>query len=406
MKNKKIIYKNFIQKKHLNSNLYKNLKTKYLKNLSNIHKNLDMEKDVFHSLSKKFKFNFKAKDLKKFKKYNRIVLIGMGGSILGSEAIYAFLKKKIKKDFHFFDNLDEDKLSSFKKDYNINQTLFLIISKSGETLETLSNLLAFKIVKKNSKNLIIITEKNDKSLHLLSRKMKFHFVEHKKYIGGRYSVLSEVGMLPAYLMGLPINNLRKNILVHLKKNKNKIFLKDSAVKLANILLRGKIKNLILFNYVPKLDKFLSWYQQIIAESLGKKGKGFLPTISQAPKDHHSLLQLYLDGPRDKLFYVLSSDLTSDKKINSNKLDKEFKYLNNKSLNQIKNAQKNSFLQNLKKKQIPFREFKIRSNDEQTLGELFSYFIIETAIVGKLININPFDQPAVENLKKATKKELF
>ena len=236
--------------------------------------------------------------------------------------------------------------------------------------------------------------------------MKFHFVEHKKYIGGRYSVLSEVGMLPAYLMGLPINNLRKNILVHLKKNKNKIFLKDSAVKLANILLRGKIKNLILFNYVPKLDKFLSWYQQIIAESLGKKGKGFLPTISQAPKDHHILLQLYLDGPRDKLFYVLSSDLTSDKKINSNKLDKEFKYLNNKSLNQIKNAQKNSFLQNLKKKQIPFREFKIRSNDEQTLGELFSYFIIETAIVGKLININPFDQPAVESLKKATKKELF
>lgn len=406
MKNKKIIYKNFIQNKHLNSNLYKNLRIKYNKSLSDINKYQDIEKDIFHSFSKKFKYNFKIKDLNKFKKYKRIVLIGMGGSILGAEAIYGFLKTKIKKDFHFFDNIDEDKLIFFKKSYNLNETLFVIISKSGETLETLSNLLTLKIVKKNSKNLIIITEKNNKYLYLLSKRMNFYLVEHKKYIGGRFSVLSEVGMLPAYLMGLQISRIRKNILVHQKNKKNKMFLKDSSIKLASILLRKKIKNLILFNYEPKLDKFLYWCQQIIAESLGKKGKGLLPTISQAPKDHHSLLQLYLDGPRDKLFYVLSSEPVSGNKINVNKLDKQFRYLNNKSLNQIKIAQKNAFLKNLKEKKIPFKEIKIRSINEQTLGELFSYFIIETALVGKLINVNPFDQPAVDQVKKDTRKELI
>ena len=116
-------------------------------------------------------------------------------------------------------------------------------------------------------------------------------------------MLSEFVILPAYLMGLKISNLIKNILVHFNK-KNKLFLKDSAVKLANIILRKKIKSLILFNYEPKLEKFLYWYQQLIAESLGKEGIGLLPVISPAPKDHHSLLQLYLDGPKDKLFYIL------------------------------------------------------------------------------------------------------
>ena len=157
MKNKKIIYKNFIQKKHINSNLNKNLKSKLNRILIDIYNSQNIHKDVFHSLSKKFRLNFKEKDLIKFKKYNKIILVGMGGSILGSEAIYSFLKQKIKKDFHFFDNLDEDKLNFFKKNFSLNKALFIVISKSGETLETLSNLLALKILNKNSKNLIVIT---------------------------------------------------------------------------------------------------------------------------------------------------------------------------------------------------------------------------------------------------------
>ena len=212
-------------------------------------------------------------------------------------------------------------------------------------------------------------------------------------------------MLPAYLMGLQINNLRKNLLVHFNKRKNKIFLKDSTIKLSCIFLRKKIKNLIFFNYEPKLDNFLYWYQQLVAESLGKKGKGFLPVISSAPKDHHSLLQLYLDGPKDKLFYIFSNTQDYGSKIRTNKLNKELKYLNNKSLSKIKNAQKNAFIQILKRKNIPFREFQIGGYNEETLGELFSYFSIETALIGHIVNINPFDQPAVEQIKKITKQQL-
>lgn len=403
MKNKKIIYKNTIHKKYLNSKVIKKLNNEFKENIKIIINNLDEVKNVFHSLSKKYKFNFKTKDINKFKKYKTIVIIGMGGSILGSEAIYFFLKEKIKKNFLFLNDIDENKIRSLKKK-NLSKLLFVIISKSGNTIETLSNFLALKIVKKNSKNIIIISEKNKNSLYSLSQKMNIKHIEHKDYIGGRYSVLSEVGIVPAHLMGLNINKLRQNIISHFKAGRNK-FLRDSTTKLANLFIKKKIRNIILFNYAPKLDKFLCWNQQLIAESLGKKGKGFLPIISKAPKDHHSLLQLYLDGPRDKIFYIFSVDDNSSTKINSKILDKEQNFLNNKSLNQIKIAQKNSFIKVLKKNKIPFREFKIRHANEQSLGELFSYFILETAIIGKLTGINPFDQPAVEQVKTITKKLL-
>tara|TARA_B100001996_G_scaffold49681_1_gene35591 strand:- start:336 stop:974 length:639 start_codon:yes stop_codon:yes gene_type:complete len=212
-------------------------------------------------------------------------------------------------------------------------------------------------------------------------------------------------MVPAYLMGLNIKKIRKNLLTHLK-TKNKIFLKDSVVKLTNLLVNNKFQNLIFFNYVPQLEKFLYWNQQLIAESLGKKEKGFLPLISNAPKDHHSLLQLYLDGPKDKLFYIFSTERFNDKKIITKNLDKNLDFLNNKSLNQIKIAQKNAFIKVLKRKKIPFREFIIKDFSEQNLGELFSYFILETALIGKLSNINPFDQPAVEQVKVDAKRLLI
>ncbi len=403
-KSSKITYKNYIKKEFFNFKNNKKIKEKISSILNGITFNLDSSKNVFNSFSNKFKFNFKTKDLSKFKKFNTVVIIGMGGSILGSQAIYFFLKKKIKKDFIFLDNIDEDELQKIKNKKKISKILFIIISKSGNTIETLSNVRALKIIKKKSKNIIIISEKRQNALYFLAKKMKIFHIEHKSYIGGRYSVLSEVGMVPAYLMGLNILKIRKNLMKHLR-TRNKNYLKESSLRLVNILQRKKINNLIFFNYVPQLNKFLYWSQQLIAESLGKKGKGFLPIISTAPKDHHSLLQLYLDGPKDKLFYVFSSETDNKKKINSNILEKKFNFLNNKSLNQIKIAQKNAFLKTLKKKKIPFREFKIRDMNEQVLGELFSYFILETVIVGKLINVNPFNQPAVEEVKANTKKIL-
>ena len=404
MKNQKIIYKNNIQKKHLKLSLNKKLNKKYSDVLKNIITNLDTNKDAFHSLSNKFKFNFKKKDLHKFKKFQTVVVIGMGGSILGSETLYFFLKDKIKKNFLFFNDIHEDKLKKFKTTHDLKKVLFIAISKSGNTIETLSNLLSLKIIKKNSKNIIFISEKFNNPLYLLSQKLKLHHIEHKNYIGGRYSVLSEVGMVPAYLMGLNIKRIRQNLLNHFK-TKNKKFLKESSITLTNLLQNNKFKDLILFNYAPKLDKFLCWNQQLIAESLGKKGKGFLPLISTAPKDHHSLLQLYLDGPRDKIFYIFSEERPDSKKIKIKRFDKRIDFLQNKSLQQVKNAQKNAFIQALKKNSIPFREFKIKNFSENTLGEFFSYFMLETAIIGKLANIDPFNQPAVQKVKIDTKKLL-
>ncbi len=377
----------------MNSN--KKINKKFSNILKNIFINIDKSKNAFHSLSKKFELNCKLKDLEKFKKFNSVVIIGMGGSILGAEAIYQFLKRKIKKEFVFLNNIDEEELQGIKNKKNFNKILFIIISKSGNTVETLSNIRALKIIKKGSKNIIIISEKKQNPLYLMAKKMKLFHIEHKNYIGGRYSVLSEVGLVPAYLMGVNIFKLREKLLNHFR-GKNKFYLKYNSTKLAKILQKKKLKTLIFFNYVPQLNQFLYWNQQLIAESLGKKGKGFLPIISPAPKDHHSLLQLYLDGPEDKLFYVFSTDIGSKKKLVS---------LNNKSLSQIKLAQKNAFLKSLKKKRIPFREFKIRDFTEKVLGELFSYFILETAIVGKLINIDPFNQPAVEEVKINTKRIL-
>ncbi len=405
MKNKKIIYKNLIQTKYLNFNLNRKLNKNYSKIYKNIIKNLDVTLNMFHILSDKFKLNFKSKDIYQYKKFNNVAIIGMGGSILGSKAIYSFLKKKIKKNFVFIDNIDLDKLKNISNKKNLDKTLFVVISKSGNTIETLSNLLALKIIKKQSKNIIIISEKNNSSLYNLSKKMKIKHIEHKNYIGGRYSVLSDVGMFPAFLMGLKIHKIRKNLMIHFR-GKNKNFLKSSVIKLSNILVNKKLKNLIFFNYAPQLENFLYWNQQLIAESLGKKEKGFLPLISNAPKDHHSLLQLYLDGPKDKLFYIFSAEKINEKKLISKNLDKNLSYLNNKSLNEIKIAQKNAFIKVLKRKKIPFREFIIKDFSEENLGELFSYFILETALIGKLSNINPFDQPAVEQVKVNTKQLLI
>jgi glucose-6-phosphate isomerase len=384
------------------------IKNKLSKKFENIF--TDIKKDILipgktlNILDKKYKFNFRVKDLDKFKKFKTIALIGMGGSILGSEAIYNFFENKIKKKVYFFNNLDENKIINFKKNINLSQVLFIVISKSGNTIETLSNSFFLNIFKKNSKNIILISEKNSNLLFTIAKKFNLFYVEHKPNIGGRYSVLSEVGIIPAYLMGVNIFKLRSKIQECLKKD-NKNFLKKNSIKLANLINSKKCNNLIFLNYASELEKFIYWCQQLIAESLGKKNKGFLPVISNAPKDHHSLLQLYLDGPKDKFFNILSLKNNFREKISIKKNNAYKSFLNKKRLSAVKNAQKKALIKTFIKKNIPFRELKINIGKEETLGKLFSYFIIETIVVGKMLDINPFDQPAVEQVKKYTKKLL-
>ena len=404
MSKKRFSYKNYINKKDINNNLLKKISKQFIKSKKEIYKEINSSRKTLNILSKNFKFNFKPEQLKVFKKYKTIALIGMGGSILGAEAVKNFFEKKVKKKIYFFNNLDPEYVSKFKKKENVQKVLFLVISKSGNTIETLSNFFSLNIIKKNSKNIIIITEKSNNILYNLAHKFNLAYIEHKKHIGGRYSILSEVGIIPSYLMGLNIAKLRNRIRDPLSKKKL-TFLKASSLKLASFISSRKFNNIILINYAPELNKFLFWCQQLIAESLGKKGKGFFPIISTAPKDHHSLLQLYLDGPRDKLFYIFSASETSKERINLKKILPKAYYLNKKRLSRIKDAQKKALIKSLKKNKIPFREFEVKKVNEETLGELFSYFILETILVGKLSGINPFNQPAVEQVKISTKRIL-
>ena len=403
MNNKNLFLKNNIQSENLKYSSSRYLSKKFEKIILEIKRDIKDVKKTIHILDDKLKFNFKTRNLKKFKNFKTIVLIGMGGSILGSEAIYNFFKKKIKKKFYFFNDLNENKIIEFKKKENISKTLFIIISKSGNTIETLSNVFSLNIMKKNSKNIILISEKKNNLLFTMSKKLNLFYVEHKTNIGGRYSVLSEVGIIPAYLMGINITKIRSKILDCLK-NSNKLFLKDSTIKLATLMRSKKFNNLVFLNYFPELEKFLYWCQQLIAESLGKKNQGFLPLISNAPKDHHSLLQLYLDGPKDKFFNIFSLEKNSKSKLKV-KTTGISKILDKKKISTIKNAQKKALIKAFIRKKIPFREFKIKKENEEVLGQLFSLFIVETIIVGKLLKINPFDQPAVEEVKNNTKKML-
>ena len=195
--------------RYINKNFTKSLSKKFSKVNNQIQNEVTNDSKTLNILSKNFKLNFKLNELKKFKKFKTIALIGMGGSILGSEAIYNFLIKKIKKKVYFFNNLDETEIMNFKKKENKNKVLFLIISKSGNTVETISNLYSLGVVTKNSKNIIVITEKKNSILFSLIKKFNLFYIEHKKY-GGRYSVLLN-WHCSTYLMGINILKLRSNI---------------------------------------------------------------------------------------------------------------------------------------------------------------------------------------------------
>ena len=368
--------------------LNKNLKKK----LTHI---LNEDNFVIKSLKKEYRNNYNKKTISKFKNFDYCRVIGMGGSSLGTQAIYDFLEHKIKKKFEFLDNLKPYIKKNQKK-----KCLNLIISKSGNTTETVVNTNIF--VKKKNKN-IFITENKKNYLHILAEKLKSEIIHHNNFIGGRYSVLSEVGMLPAELMGLDTRKFKQ--LNNLIKNKNYL---NSLIKNVDQILyfvKRKKFNSVIINYDEKSTNLFNWYQQLVAESLGKKGIGILPIVSNMPKDNHSVMQLYLDGCKNNFFTFFYVKEKNSLKINNSQILKMQSYLKNKDIDHIIYAQKQATENVFKSKKIPFRSFEILKRDEKTLGELFTFFIFETILLGRALKINPFDQPAVELIKTETKKIL-
>ena len=364
--------------------------------VANILKVILKKKDpIIQSLSKNFKNSFDTKILRKFYSSKNFRIIGMGGSILGTEAIYNFLRNKVKKNFLFINDLDVSIMNNKKEKYSN-----LIVSKSGETIETIVNLNI--LTNKSDKNLFI-TENRKSYLYEMAEKLKAEVIHHNNFIGGRYSVLSETGMLPAELMGLNSKKFRQlNTLIN-----NRKYLNSLVANVESILFFVKKKkyNSVILNYDKKSEGLFYWYQQLVAESLGKNKKGLLPIVSNMPKDNHSVMQLYLDGFNNNFFTFFYVNEKNSSKIISNTILSKKKYLKNKKLTDIIFAQKKATENVFTKKKIPFRSFEISKRDEKTLGELFCFFILETILLGKSMKINPFNQPAVELIKDETKNIL-
>ena len=378
---KNIIFKNFKSSK---------ISPKIKKNLINL---LKEDNQVIESLKQSYKNQYNFKTINKLKKNLCIRIIGIGGSILGAKAIYNFLS--IKKKIYFIDNL-KSRYELKKKKY-----LNLVISKSGNTLETITN--ANILLSKRDKN-IFITENRKSYLYLLAENLKSEVIHHNNYIGGRYSVLSEVGMLPAELMGLNPNKFRQlNNLI-----KNKQFMNSLVSNVSSIIgyVKNKKYNSIIINYNSNFNDLLEWYKQLVSESLGKKSQGILPIISNMPKDNHSTMQLYLDGFKKNFFTFFFAKDRGSNKIDNKKFLEGNQFLKNKTVNQILYSQKFATERVFSKKEIPFRSFELNKLNEKTLGELFCFFILETILLGKSLKLNPYDQPAVELIKKETKKLLI
>ena len=394
-------YNYYLNSKTINKNIKKT--KRFFNTLLNDFENFDIP--LLKTFENNYSLDFSPSNLKKFSHYKNIVIIGMGGSILGTKSIYSFFKTKIKKKVFFFDNLDSNLHEEYKKIKNLNNSCFIIISKSGTTLETLANfcIIFSKNLFKNK--LIIITENKDSTLMQIANEYDAEIIEHKDFIGGRYSVLSEVGMIPAALMGLNVSKFRNiNKLI-----KNKKFISCLIYNVACIysLKQKGIKNSVLLNYDSSLNDLCYWYQQLTGESLGKKGLGITPIISFGPKDHHSVLQLYLDGPKDKFFTFFTFKDKRDKfKISKKIVPNSMKFMRNKSLQALIDAQSLATKNVFSSKKIPFRQINLSKSGEGELGKIFIFFILETILLGRMLNINPFDQPAVEQVKTETKKNLL
>ncbi len=385
MFSKKINISCFNQKKRNNKNIeklfFKILQTK------------ELSYRIIKTFSNNYQYSYNKKKISKFKKYKTISIFGLGGSSLCIKAIYHFLKFRIKKKVYFYDNLDVAVPKIVR-----NKNLDIVISKSGSTLETIVNQNIFS----NSKKLFI-TENKKSYLMNLALKLKSEIIEHRNFVGGRYSALSEVGMLPAELLGLKSEKFKK--FDNLIKNKNfTSTLINNVDMMYKFYLSGKT-NAVMLNFDKSFISLLEWYQQLLSESLGKKGKGFFPIISNLPKDNHSLMQLYLDGNKNNFFTIFDTIDRKSPKIKSENLLSSHNFLKNKSVKSVMFAQKDAIKRVFKKKGLKFRNFEIFNKNEESLGIIFTYFMLETILLGKLMKLNPFDQPAVESIKKETKKIL-
>jgi len=345
-----------------------------------------------------------------------IILVGIGGSSLGVQAIFeAFRRKKELTEILFLDSLNPLLLSQIENKFNSGkikkgQSLISLISKSGRTFEILTNFFTLlKFARKYSPKIFIITDENSPLWHF-GKEKNYPLLGLPKMVGGRYSVFSNLGLFPLYQAGLNIKELLLGA-----KEANEVCLMDNPLKnpaLASaltIFYHWKSGKNIYSNFVfpPDLEFFGKWYVQLMAEGLGKEGKGITPTVTVGTSDFHAIGQLYFDGPRDKLVnFVFFEKLGFDRQIPKDKdLDLLFTGAGGKKIWQVNKAIFEGVKRAYLKKKIPFTETILPGLDERNLGFLLEMKMIEIIFLAKLMNLCAFDQPGVELYKAETRKIL-
>ena len=365
--------------------------------------NIVKDKDLLNSTIVQTKEFIKNK--KKF------VVFGTGGSNLGARALINISIKQ-SENILFFDNIDPLFFQNQVVALDIETTGFIIISKSGTTPETLSQLGCLVNIanEKNIlnifyKNTMCITEYKDSPLFNIAKKNNCLLLEHKNNIGGRYSVFSNVGMVPAILAGLDVKKIHQGVISVLNQND---FI--DLFKFAQIFKFSKSNNFssnVLMTYSDGLNYFGKWYLQLWAESIGKKNRGVTALHATGTTDQHSQLQLYLDGPKDKFFtFIKSNYKNKGLNINSQIMKAEsVDYLVDKKMGDLMHAEQDATIDTFRLNNYKFREILIDIIDEESIGILMANSMIETIAACIYFDVDPFDQPAVEQGKILTKKYL-
>jgi len=350
-----------------------------------------------------------------------IVVIGIGGSSLGSKAIHNSLKyKKRTKKLVFLESSDPLKINMELDKIDLKKSVFVIISKSGSTIETISlfkyilSLHGAKSPKEISEKLIFITDK-DSVLEKLGKESDVKTFTIDKNVGGRFSVLSAVGLVPLSLAGYDIKSIlsgAKELYTDfmVKKDDKHDLLKKAAFYSQNY---EKISNNVLFSYSSLLKDFNAWYVQLWGESLGKfdksgKRKGLTPIGIIGPVDQHSFLQLIMEGPQDKsVTFIKITDFHDEIKIPEISLKglESLDFVNNECFETLINKQCEATMESLKSVGVPVDLIELDGLDEKNIGYIIYYFELLTSLVGAAFDINTYDQPGVELGKKILKEKF-
>ena len=351
----------------------------------------------------------KTESFKQDKK--KFVVFGTGGSNLGARALINILVDQ-PDNILFFDNIDPLFFQSQILKLDFATTGFIVISKSGTTPETLSQLGTIvnianekNILNTLYNNMMVITEFKDSALFNIAKKNNCLLLEHQDDIGGRYSVFSNVGMVPAIIAGLNVKKIHEGVVKLLNKNDF-----NNAFKFAQMFkysVSNNFSSSVLMTYSDGLNYFGKWYLQLWAESIGKQNRGVTALHATGTTDQHSQLQLYLDGPKDKFFTIIKSNYKNKGLLIDSQLmtDESIDYLVNKKMGDLMHAEQDATIDTFKLNGFKFREIFIETINEENIGMLMANSIIETIAACIYFDVDPFDQPAVEQGKVLTKKYL-